>query len=236
MANILILNSSVLGDGSVSRGLVVEAVGRLLKAYPGATVVERDLGAAPMPHLITANVAGVRGVPATEPELAARALSDKLIAELRAADTIVIGAPMYNFSISTGLRLVRLRPARWRDVQVLRGRPAGSADRQAGHRHRGTRRSLFRRSRPGDRFPGTLFADAAGLHRPDRRHLRPRREDRLRPRSARSGGDSRQAGAGRRGLTSSHAREATHDHFERRVGNGRRARDPSPRSRSRRRL
>jgi len=104
MANILVLNSSVLGDGSVSKVLVGEAVGRLLEANPGATVVERDLGTAPIPHLITANVAGVRGVPATEPELAARALSDKLIAELRAADTIVIGAPMYNFCIPTGLR------------------------------------------------------------------------------------------------------------------------------------
>ena len=104
MANILVLNSSVLGDGSVSKALVGEAVRRLLETSPGAIVVERDLGTAPVPHLTTANVAGVRGVPATEPELAARALSDKLIAELRAADTIVIGAPMYNFSIPTGLK------------------------------------------------------------------------------------------------------------------------------------
>jgi FMN-dependent NADH-azoreductase len=64
----------------------------------------RDLGAAPTPHLTTANVAGVRGVPTTDTERAARALSDELIAELRAADTIVIGAPMHNFSIPTGLR------------------------------------------------------------------------------------------------------------------------------------
>ena len=46
----------------------------------------------------------MRGEPATQEELAARALSDTLIAELRAADTIVIGAPMYNFSVATGLR------------------------------------------------------------------------------------------------------------------------------------
>ncbi len=104
MTNILVLNSSVLGDGSVSKLLVEEAVHGLLKANPGATVVERDLGSAPIPHLVTANVAGVRGVPTTEAELAARALSDKLIAELRVADIIVIGAPMYNFSIPTGLR------------------------------------------------------------------------------------------------------------------------------------
>jgi FMN-dependent NADH-azoreductase len=83
---------------------VEEAVHRLLEASPGATVTHRDLGADPVPHLTTANVAGVRGVASTDAELTTRALSDELIAELRAADTVVIGAPMYNFSIPTGLR------------------------------------------------------------------------------------------------------------------------------------
>jgi FMN-dependent NADH-azoreductase len=104
MSTILVLNSSVSGHSSVSRILVEEVVSRLLEAEPGATVVHRDLGAAPIPHLTTTNLAGVRGVPATDAEVAARALSDQLIAELRTADTIVIGAPMYNFSIPTGLR------------------------------------------------------------------------------------------------------------------------------------
>jgi FMN-dependent NADH-azoreductase len=104
MSTILVLNSSVSGDTSVSRILVEAAVSRLLEAEPGATVVQRDLGAAPVPHLTSSNLAGVRGVPATDAELAARVLSDQLLAELRAADTIVIGAPMYNFSIPTGLR------------------------------------------------------------------------------------------------------------------------------------
>jgi FMN-dependent NADH-azoreductase len=104
MKSVLVINSSVLGDASVSNVLVEDAVRRLLEANPGATVVHRDLGAVPIPHLITANVAGVRGEPMTEAELTARALSDELIAELRAADSVVIGAPMYNFSIPTGLR------------------------------------------------------------------------------------------------------------------------------------
>ncbi|SCK15572.1 FMN-dependent NADH-azoreductase [Variovorax sp. HW608] len=104
MERILVIHSSVLGDASVSNVLVEDAVRRLLEANPGATVVHRDLGAAPIPHLITANVAGVRGEPITEVELTARALSDELIAELQAADSVVIGAPMYNFSIPTGLR------------------------------------------------------------------------------------------------------------------------------------
>jgi len=104
MANILVLNSSVLGAGSASRFLVDEAVQRLLKATPGVKVVHRDLGTQPVPHLTADNVAGVRGVPASDAERAARVLSDELLAELRAADTVIIGAPMYNFSISTGLR------------------------------------------------------------------------------------------------------------------------------------
>ncbi len=104
MSNILVLNSSVLGHASVSRVLVEEAVARLTDIDPGASIVHRDLGAAPIPHLTTANVAGVKGNPMTEADLTARTLSNELIAELRNADTIVIGAPMYNFSISTGLR------------------------------------------------------------------------------------------------------------------------------------
>ena len=74
MSTILILNSSVSGDTSVSRILVEEAVSRLLEVKPGATVVHRDLGAAPIPHLTSTNLAGVRGVPTTDAELAARAL------------------------------------------------------------------------------------------------------------------------------------------------------------------
>ncbi len=103
MNNILVIDSSVSGEASVSRTLVREAVAALSAQGP-VSVVTRDLGADPVPHLTEANVAGVRGTPATDPEHTARALSDTLIAELRAADTIVIGAPMYNFSVPTTLR------------------------------------------------------------------------------------------------------------------------------------
>ncbi|MFZ1045052.1 MAG: NAD(P)H-dependent oxidoreductase, partial [Pseudolabrys sp.] len=68
MSTILVLNSSVSGVTSVSRILVKEAVSRLLEAEPGATMVHRDLGAVPIPHLTTTNLAGIRGVPATDVE------------------------------------------------------------------------------------------------------------------------------------------------------------------------
>jgi FMN-dependent NADH-azoreductase len=104
VTRILVINSSVSGDASASRTLVAEAVQRLVEAHPGAVVTERDLDAAPVPHLTSATVSGVRAVAASEAERAAQALSDELIAELFAADVVVIGAPMYNFSIPTTLR------------------------------------------------------------------------------------------------------------------------------------
>lgn len=102
--NILAIDSSAAQEGSVSRILVDHALALLLQAHPGATIVRRDVGAAPTPHLTPRNLAGVRGVPSTPCEMAARALSDELIGEARAAHTILIGAPMYNFSLPTGLR------------------------------------------------------------------------------------------------------------------------------------
>ncbi len=104
MSNILVLNSSVSGEASVSRLLVADAVTELTQRDPSAKLVFRDLAANPIPHLTPETVAGVRAQATTPAEQAARALSDELIAELRAADVIVIGAPMYNFSIPTTLR------------------------------------------------------------------------------------------------------------------------------------
>jgi FMN-dependent NADH-azoreductase len=104
MSNILVINSSAAGESSASHALVSHAVEQLRTTSPGAVIVERDLSAAPMPHLTSENLAGVRGTPSSDAERTARALSDELIAEIRAADTIVIGAPMYNFSIPTVLR------------------------------------------------------------------------------------------------------------------------------------
>jgi len=104
MKNVLVINSSAAREGSVSRTLVEETVERLVEANPFVNVVRRDLGESPVPHLSTGTLNGVRGTPASAAEQAARQLSDELIAELRTADTIVIGAPMYNFGVTTGLR------------------------------------------------------------------------------------------------------------------------------------
>lgn len=102
--NILIVNSSALGDASVSSRLTrVLAEGLAEQGGPLAITV-RDIGRDPVPHLVSETVSAIRGVAETDAEAQALALSDTLIAELRQADLVVIGAPMYNFGISSTLK------------------------------------------------------------------------------------------------------------------------------------
>ena len=105
MSHLLVINSSAAGAASVSKQLIDETVARLRAADPALVVVERDLGANPVPHLTTDSTAAIRGAePANDAQRAAKALSDSLVAELKAADTLLIGAPMYNFGIPSTLK------------------------------------------------------------------------------------------------------------------------------------
>ena len=108
------------------------------------------------------------------------ALSDALVDKLQAADIVVIGAPMYNFSIASSLRA-------WFD-HVLRPRvtfadsAAGSQGLLTGKRAVvvESRGGLYsERAGQGQRFPGALFEAAAGFHRHYRRYVYPRRENRI---------------------------------------------------------
>ena len=76
----------------------------LVAANPDAVITRRDLGGDPIPHLTPKTVVGIRAVAATEDELVTKSLSDDLITELQHATVLVIGAPMYNFSIPSSLR------------------------------------------------------------------------------------------------------------------------------------
>ncbi|MBB2974026.1 NAD(P)H-dependent oxidoreductase [Mesorhizobium sp. RMAD-H1] len=105
MSRVLVLTSSVLGEASVSNQLVAEAVAQLRLQDPGAEIVTRDLVGSPVPHLTPNSAAALRGgEPANAEQAAAIKLSDELIGELKAADIIVIGAPMYNFGIASSLK------------------------------------------------------------------------------------------------------------------------------------
>jgi FMN-dependent NADH-azoreductase len=99
--SILRIDASARREGSVSRDLADRIVAR----FPGATVIARDL--APGLPLIDETWVGANFTPAAErsPEQhAVLALSDKLIAELQAADTLVIGLPIYNFGVPATLK------------------------------------------------------------------------------------------------------------------------------------
>ncbi|TPE49270.1 FMN-dependent NADH-azoreductase [Amaricoccus solimangrovi] len=101
MSSILAITSSALGAASVSNQLVSDTVEALRAGSPSTNVRLRDLGEAPVPHLTALDLVPE---PATGEQRALRSLSDELIAELQAADTLVIGAPMYNFGIPSTLK------------------------------------------------------------------------------------------------------------------------------------
>jgi FMN-dependent NADH-azoreductase len=103
---LLFVTSSLFGEASQTRQLAREFVATWRRDNPGARVVERDLTPETMPHLTQATLGAVM-TPADKrtPEQAALAgFADTLIAEVEAADTIVLAAPMYNFTIPTTLK------------------------------------------------------------------------------------------------------------------------------------
>ncbi len=151
--NILIVTSSAQGAASVSNRLARGFAEQLQASHPGSLVTWRDVGREPLPHLVEETIAGIRAEAQTDAEIAARDVSDQLLAEVRAADLVVIASPMYNFGISSTLKtwfdhLLRPRIAfRYspkgpegllgnRKVVVIESRAgvyAGSADLQEAH-------------------------------------------------------------------------------------------------------
>ncbi|KON81962.1 NAD(P)H-dependent oxidoreductase [Azoarcus sp. PA01] len=104
--NILQINSSARSDASNSTRVANSIVERLRASHPGAALVVRSLAQNPHPVLDEAAL-GALFTPADKrsPEQAARvALDDALIAEIQAADALVIGVPMYNFGVPVQLK------------------------------------------------------------------------------------------------------------------------------------
>lgn len=102
---LLHIDSSILGSHSVSRTLSAEIVAREVALHPGIEVTYRDLSAESPLHLTGAHVAVRHGSPVESAALAADLeIAQRYITEVAAADIIVIGAPMYNFTISSLLK------------------------------------------------------------------------------------------------------------------------------------
>jgi len=82
MPHLLHIDASVQGDQSVSRRLTARAADRWRAAHPGGTVTYRDLAADPLPHLDPSRSAPI---------------SAELVAEIKAADAVLLGLPLYNY-------------------------------------------------------------------------------------------------------------------------------------------
>ncbi len=91
---LLHLDASALGKHSVSRQLSAAAVEHWLADHPDTKVQYRDLAADPVPHWL----------PVVDASREPSALGERELADFLAADVIVIGAPMYNFGVSTQLK------------------------------------------------------------------------------------------------------------------------------------
>ncbi|MBU4610555.1 NAD(P)H-dependent oxidoreductase [Achromobacter sp. GG226] len=104
--NTLVLLSSILGDASRSNHLAQHAIARVKATDPTGTVTIRDLAAEPLPYFDAAT-AGSLFTPAESRTAAQQAvvdLSDTLVAELQAADRVIIAVPVYNFGIPAQLK------------------------------------------------------------------------------------------------------------------------------------
>jgi len=116
MKKLLHIDSSVLGPHSVSRQLSAAIVERLRQATPALEVTYRDLTATPLAHLSGAHLAVAQGSTIPDASLQQEiAASQTVLAEFLAADSIVLGAPMYNFTIPSQLKA-------WIDRIVVAGK------------------------------------------------------------------------------------------------------------------
>ena len=122
MRRILYLTCSPRDRRSVSRAMSAELVARLVAIHPGAEIVERDLAADPPPLVDSGFCDAILAAP---PDFSAPALtaSEALIKELEAADAVVIGTPMHNYTVPAALKawfdqIVRIH-------RTFRGSPQG---------------------------------------------------------------------------------------------------------------
>ena len=97
----LLLKTSLFGDAGQSSQLASD-----LAAQRGGRLIVRDLAKDPVPHLTAERFQAFLAKPEarTSEQQAVVDYSDRLIGELRAADTIVIGLPMYNFALPSTLK------------------------------------------------------------------------------------------------------------------------------------
>ena len=115
---LLHIDSSILGESAASRPITAAIVDKLKTGNPGLEITYRDLAAAPLPHLTLGHMPGDENA---SPE---QADSQAVLDEFLAADIVVIGAPMYNFTIPSQLKS-------WLDRVLIAGKTFRYTDKGA---------------------------------------------------------------------------------------------------------
>jgi FMN-dependent NADH-azoreductase len=107
MTTLLQIDSSPMGESSVSRKLTEKFVNSWRKSHPGGKVIVRDLSTLNLP-VVNGSWIGAVYTPAearTPEQTKALTFSDSLIADLQEADEYVFGVPMHNFGVPSSLKL-----------------------------------------------------------------------------------------------------------------------------------
>ncbi len=106
MATLLYVKTSLFGDNGQSSQLAEKLIGEWRQRNPQGQVVVRDLIAEPVPHLDAARIGALFSAAEgrTAEQQAVLDFADQLLDEVRAADLLVVGVPMYNFGIPTQMK------------------------------------------------------------------------------------------------------------------------------------
>lgn len=155
IVKILRIDSSILGEHSVSRELTGAIIDKLKADLPGAEIVSRDLVAEGLTHAVPATLPSAHPVaqmagPLQGEAALGRAASDALLEEFLIADIVVIGAPMYNFTIPTHLKA-------WVDRILVPGTTFGYTE-QGPAGLMGAKRAIIAVTRGGFYGPGSAQA------------------------------------------------------------------------------
>ena len=149
---LLHLDSSILYEKSVSRMVGAAVVSRLQQIRPDLEVIYRDLIAAPLPHLtlshLPQNYPLASGAAVQEATAENLAISQAVLTEFLETDIVVIGTPMYNFTIPTQLKA-------WIDRIIITGRTFRYTAEGAVEGLAADKRVIIALSRGGFYGPGT---------------------------------------------------------------------------------
>lgn len=106
MNTLLHINASIFSEGGQSSQLTKEFVAEWQRKHPTGKVIKRDLVSSALPHLDAERFLALISKPEERTERQAQivAESDALISEIQAADVVVMGLPMYNFTLPTQLK------------------------------------------------------------------------------------------------------------------------------------